>query len=241
MYRLYYWPGIPGRGEYVRLVMEQAGADYVDVARLPEAEGGGAAAVGRALRGELGGVLPFAPPILQHGGLVICQTPSVCRYVARRHGLWPDDPALDPVALQLLLTVADLVTEAHDTHHPVSSSLYYEEQRDAAIASAAKFREVRMGKFLGWMASVLSASGGVWMVGGALSAVDLAVFQTLEGLRYAFPRAWAKAEPEYAVLAALRDRVAAQPRIAAYLASPRRLGFNEHGLFRRYPELDAAD
>lgn len=238
MYRLYYWPGLPGRGEYVRLVLEQAGAEWVDVARLPPEQGGGVEAVTRVLRGELKGVRPFAPPVLEHDGLVIHQTSNICRYVGLRHGLWPADPRLDPVALQLQLTIADLVNEVHETHHPVSTALYYEQQQDVAIRAAAHFREHRMFKFLSWMESVLDENGGTWMLGDALTAVDLAVFQTCEGLRYAFPRTWAKAEREHPAIVSLRDRVAAQPRIAAYLASPQRLPFNEHGIFRRYPELD---
>jgi glutathione S-transferase len=234
MYRLYYWPGLPGRGEFVRLVLEQAGAAYVDVARLPEADGGGAAAVTRVLRGEL----PFAPPVLEHDGLVICQTPNVCRYLGLRHGSWPSAPRQDAVALQLQLTLADLVNEVHDTHHPVSASMYYEEQREAALQAAARFRAQRLPRFLGWMTAVLRGNGGTWMIGPSLTAVDLAVFQILEGLRYAFPHAFAKAEREHSDLAALRDRVAADPRVALYLASPRRLPCNQHGIFRHYPELD---
>jgi glutathione S-transferase len=237
-YRLVYWPGIPGRAEYVRLVLEEAQAPYVDTAQLPESEGGGVPAVMAALRGELGGVRPYAPPILQHGATVISQTANLCRYVGRRHDLWPADPALDPVALGLQLTVADLVKEAHDTHHPISGELYHEQQEDAALEAARSFRTKRMPKFLRWFERVLADNGGNWIVGDAVSAVDLALFQTIEGLRYAFPRGARAVERETPGLVDLHDRVAARPNVAAYLASDRRQPFNEDGLFRRYPALD---
>ena len=237
-YRLVYWPGLPGRGEYVRLVLEDAGVAYVDTAQLPEEEGGGLRAVEAALRGELGGVRPLAPPILQHGKVVISQTANLCRYVGRRHNFWPADPALDVVALEIQLTVADLVHEAHDAHHPLSVELYYEQQWEAAVEASRHFRAGRMRKFLGWLERVLADNGGNWVVGDHVTAVDLAVFQTLEGLRYAFPSAFAALAPELPGLLSLRDRVAARPRIAAYLASDRRQAFNVHGIFRYYPELD---
>jgi glutathione S-transferase len=238
VYRLYYWPGLPGRGEFVRLVLEQAGAPYVDVARLPESQGGGAAAITRMLKGELGGVVPFAPPVLQHDELVISQTANICRYVGLRHGLWPTDPGQDALALELQLTIADLVDEVHGTHHPISSATYYEQQKDAALEAARGFREHRMVRYLRWLEKVLEVNGGTWVLGPSLTSLDLSAFQAMEGLKYAFPRAWQKAEPKVPLLVALAERVQEQPNLAAYLASPRRLGFNESGIFRRYPELD---
>lgn len=238
-YRLVYWPGLPGRGEYVRLVLEEAGASYVDTAILPEEEGGGVPAVLEALRGGLGGVRPFAPPILQHGDLAISQTVNVCRYLGLRHGLWPADPALDAVALEIALTVADLVEEVHRTHHPVAVELYYEDQHDAALAAARSFRSSRLPKHLQWLEVVLADAGGTWMVGGSLTAVDLAVFHTMRGLAHAFPRATEALAPSVPLLRALVGRVAARPRIAAWLASDRRQPFSPAGLFRHYPELDA--
>jgi glutathione S-transferase len=238
LYRLYYWPGLPGRGEFVRLVLEQAGAPYVDVGRLPESQGGGAAAITRALKGELPGVVPFAPPILQDGDLVISQSANICRYLGLRHDLWPADPGQDAVALELQLTIADLVHEVHGTHHPVSPSLYYEEQREPAVESARRFREHRMLRFLIWLQSVLDRNGGTWLIGDRVSSVDLAAFQCQEGLEYAFPKAWEVVAARVPKLVTLRQRVGELPNIAAYLASTRRLGFNESGIFRRYPELD---
>jgi glutathione S-transferase len=233
-YELYYWPGLPGRGELVRLVLEDAGAEYRDVAREP----GGVAAL-RAILDAPGGVVPpLAPPVLKHGALIIAQTAVICDHLARRHGLVGDDEAERLAAMQLMLTVMDLLTEAHDVHHPISSSLYYEDQKPEAKLRAAAFLEARLPKFLGYFERVVAAKNTRCLL-GAHSYVDLAVFQVLEGLAYAFPRAFAARSAEIPQLLALRDRVRERPRIAAYLASPRRQPFTEQGIFRRYPELDA--
>lgn len=240
-YVLYYWPWIQGRGEFVRLVLEDAGADYVDVARLPEAEGGGARAVVERLEREDAGTPPFAPPVLEAEGLVLSQTPAIARFVAEREGLAPASEAERRRADALALTIADFVLEVHDTHHPLGAPLHYEEQREEAARRAAVFRERRMPKFLGYFERVLAgngASGGRALVGEDVSYVDLSMFQLLEGLAYAFPRAWERAAEAHPRLRALRDRVAERPGIAAYLASERRIPFNEDGIFRRYPELD---
>jgi glutathione S-transferase len=232
-YALYYWPSIPGRGEYVRLVLEQAGAAYVDVARR---EGNGA--VLAAVRGDLGGVPALAPPVLKDGELVIAQTANICAYLGIRHGLAPADDGGRAIALQLQLTIADLAAEAHDTHHPVGTGLYYEDQREEAKRAADSFRRQRIPKFLGYFERVLGASGGPWLLGEALTFPDLSLAHTVEGLRYAFPRAMSSFEDDIPGVVALAASVAALPRIAAYRASDRCLPFNENGLFRRYPELD---
>ncbi len=232
-YQLYYWPTIQGRGEFVRLVLEEAAADYVDVARLPAADGGGAPAILRVLR-ETPGVAPFAPPILRDGALTLAQTANICAYLAENHALVADDRAARVHANQLQLTVTDLVAEVHDTHHPLSTGLYYEDQRAAAVERAKGFREERMPKYLGYFERQLHDDHLL----STFSYVDLSLFQVLRGLEYAFPRAFARVTRETPKLVALGERVAARPRIAAYLASPRRIAFNEQGIFRRYPELD---
>lgn len=237
-YELYYWPGLPGRGEPVRLVLEDVGADYVDVARLPKREGGGAAAIQRALSGELGGTLPFAPPVLRSGKRVIAQTAVICDYLARRHGLVPTSEEGRLAALQHMLTFADLVAETHDVHHPIATSLYYEDQKREAKRRADAFLAQRMPKFLGYFERILASKTRSCLVGGAHSYVDLMAFQVLEGLAYAFPRGFERIAGDIPRLLALRDRVRARPRIARYLSSPRRLPFNEQGIFRHYPELD---
>ena len=95
---------------------------------------------------------------------------------------------------------------------------------------------------LGYFEEVLrhNPAGDKHLVGARLSYPDLSLFQMVAGLRYAFPRAMARLERRIPRVVALHDRVAARPRIAAYLASERRIPFNEEGIFRHYPELDAA-
>ncbi len=239
-YELYYWPHIPGRGEFVRLTLEEGGADYVDVARLPEQEGGGRPAVQRMLEQTSGGQPPYAPPILKAGKLVICQTANILQYLGPRLGLVPKVEATRLWAHQLQLLITDWVVEAHDSHHPIAKSLYYEEQKAEALRRAENFKSLRLPKFLGYIERVLKENpgGDACLVGNSLSYVDLSVFQVMAGLDYAFPRTMARLKPAYPKLAVLCQRVPERPRIAAYLASPRRMPFNQHGLFRHYPELD---
>jgi glutathione S-transferase len=235
-YELFYWAGIQGRGEFVRLALEEAGADYVDVAR----EAGGEGAMLRLLDGEEVEQPPFAPPYLRAGGRLIGQTANILLYLGPRHDLAPTAEAGRLWAHQLQLTIADLVDEAHDTHHPIASSLYYEDQHPEAKRRAADFLKSRVPKYLGYFEKVLGrnkARGG-HLVGAKLSYPDLSLFQVVAGLRYAFPHAMARLEPEYPRVVALHDTVAGRRRIAAYLASNRRIAFNQHGIFRQYPELD---
>jgi glutathione S-transferase len=234
-YELYYWPGIPGRGEYVRLAFEDAGVPYDDVCRGP----GGIAALRRVLAGELGGPRPFAPPVLRHGDVLVAQTAAILHWVAPRIGAVPDDPRARLAAHQHELTISDLVVEAHDIHHPIAGSLYYEDQKVEAARRAEVFVRERLAKLLGYVEDVLVRAGGDHLI-GAPSYVDLSWFHTLAGLRYALPRAMARLDEAIPRTRALEARVRARPRIAAYLASPRRQAFNEHGLFRHYPELDEA-
>ncbi len=237
-YELYYWPILPGRGEFVRLVLEEAAVPYVDVARLPEEEGGGFKPLLEFVQGERPGQPAYAPPILVHGELVLAQSAAICAYLGERHGLAPNDPAKRMQALQLQLTLADVTDEAHDTHHPINAALYYEDQKDAASAASRQFLEQRLPRFLSYFERVVERSGGDWLMGDALTYADLSLFQLLEGLAYAFPNGFARVAESIPLILALRDRVAVRPRIAAYLESDRRLAFNEHGVFRYYPELD---
>jgi glutathione S-transferase len=212
----------------------------VDVARLGEAQGGGAAAVAEAMARGLGrGIAPFAPPFLVHGDLVLSQTANICRYLGEHHGLAPLDEGARWQLSGLALTIADLVEEVHAVHHPIASSLYYEDQSDAAARAAQCFRDERLPRFLGYFGAILDDCGGPWLLGTEASYADLMLFQVLEGLSYALPRAYAHAVAAVPRLSALREGVARRPRIAAYLASERRIPFNEMGIFRRYPELDS--
>ena len=238
-YELFYWPSIQGRGEFVRLALEEAGAEYVDVARLPVDEGGGVAAIQRFLKGHEDGALPFAPPFVRVDGVVVAQTASILAFIGPRLGLVPDDDAAPrAAALQLSLTIADVVAEVHDTHHPVATALYYEDQQPEAKRRAETFVTQRMPKYLGYFERVLARTGK-GLVGPSLTYSDLGLFQLVDGLRYAFPRAMDNVEHAAPRVVALHAQVAKRPRIAAYLASPRRIPFNEDGIFRRYPELDA--
>jgi glutathione S-transferase len=240
-YQLYYWPTIPGRGEFVRLALEEGGADYVDVARLSEAQGGGVKALMRVMRDETSDLQPLAPPFLKVGALIIAQTANILHYLGPRLHLVPDDEISRLRAHQLQLTIADFVSEAHDVHHPIGVSLYYEDQRAEALRRAPLFISERMPKYLGYFERALERnSDGTrsHLVGASLSYVDLSLFQLIGGLQFAFPRAMVQLAPRIPLSLALHDRVASQPRVAAYLASSRRLPFNQHGIFRHYPELD---
>ena len=234
-YELYYWDGIQGRGEFVRLALEEAGADYVDVARE---KGTGAL---MALWESADIATPsFAPPILVDGRRVIGQTANILLHLGARHGLAPKAEATRLWTNQIQLTIADFVTEIHDVHHPIGSAFYYEDQKREAKRRARWFREERMGRFLGWFEAILARNpkGSKFLVGARLSYADLSLFQVVAGLRYAFPEAMARLAADCPLVVSLHDRVAARPRIAAYLRSERRIPFNEDGLFRHYPELD---
>jgi glutathione S-transferase len=232
-YELFYWPTIQGRGEFVRLALEEAGAPYVDVARAP----GGVRAMMRLIEGPNGGLPPFAPPFLRSGKLVVAQTANILLYLAPRHRLVPGTERARLHAHQLQLTVTDLLAEAHDTHHPLSVELYYEDQKAAARERAGAFVRHRIPKYLGYFEHVLDRAGGTGML-GRFSYVDLSMFQVIEGLEYAFPKAMRRVAKTIRGLLRLRDRMAGRPRIAAYLGSSRRIPFNEDGIFRHYPELD---
>ena len=245
-YELHYWPDIQGRGEFVRLALEEADADYVDVARAGTAEAGGLRGMMKLLGGkDLGGkdlaTPPFAPPFLKAGRLVIGQTANILLYLGDHHGLAPASESGRLWTHQLQLTVTDFVKEIHDTHHPVGSGLYYEEQESEAKRYAEGFLSERLPKYLSYFEQVAKQNprGDKFMVGARLTHVDLSMFQVIEGLRYAFPSAMRRFEPRIPKLVGIHDRVAERPRIARYLASPRRIPFNESGIFRHYPELDA--
>jgi glutathione S-transferase len=234
-YALYYWPEIPGRGELVRLALEDAGAPYVDVARTHE----GVASIMRVLKGEHGGLRPFAPPVLVHGALVLSQTANILLYLGPRHELAPSDERGRHAANQLQLTIADLVSEVHDAHHPIATSLYYEDQKPEAARRASHFVKERAPKYLGYFEQVLTGNGGQHCVGDAVSYVDLSLMHVIDGLEYAFPKSFARWAKKVPALLELRERMHERPRVAEYRESDRCLGFNEQGIFRRYPELDA--
>ncbi|MEW6688197.1 MAG: glutathione S-transferase [Pseudomonadota bacterium] len=233
-YLLYYWPGIQGRGEFIRLALEDAGAPYVDVARRP----GGMAAMEKFMDSPALKRIPFAPPFLKAGERVIAQTANILLYLGPRLRLAPREEAGRLWVHQLQLTIADWLVEAHDVHHPIGSGLYYEEQKTEAKRRAADFLAARLPKYLEYFESVLERARGRYLLGNSATYADLSLFQMIAGLRYAFPRATVRLERRCPRVVALHDRVAQRPRLAAYLASPRRIAFNRQGIFRHYPELD---
>jgi glutathione S-transferase len=236
-YELYYWSGLPGRGEFVRLAFEETGTAYVDVARCP----GGTAAMMKIMHGGAAPP-PFAPPFLKAGDLIISHVANILMFLGPRLGLAPQDQAGQHILHGMQLTIADFVAEAHDAHHPISGELYYEDQKKAAQTRTATFLANRIPKYLGYFELVLQQNphGATHAFGAALTYVDLSLFQLVEGLRYAFPRAMRGYAADYPGLARCHDAVRRRPRIAAYLKSERRIAFNETGIFRHYPELDHA-
>lgn len=234
-YELYYWPEIQGRGEFVRLALEDAGASYVDVARGK----GGTERMMRLMEGRGTETIPYAPPFLKAGRLVIGQSANILLYLGARHGL---APKAEPGRLwvhQLQLTVADFVKEIHDTHHPIASSLYYDDQKTEAKRYTEHFLKERAPKYLGYFERVIGKSGGPFLTGRKLTYADLSLFQIVAGLRYSFPSAMKRIETKVSRAVEVHDRVIARPNIERYLNSKRRIAFNEWGIFRRYKELDA--
>jgi glutathione S-transferase len=240
-YELYYWPQVQGRGEFVRLALEDAGAVYVDVARGAERDGHGVPALLAILQGDGVTHPPFAPPFVRDGAILVGQTAAILFYLGSRIGLAPDDEAGRLWTHQIQLTITDLVAESYHSHHPIDEDLYFHEQKPEAMHRAEVFRRTRLPKFLGWFERVLSnnPAGDAWLVGEKTTYADLSLFQVLAGLDYAFPKATAAVLAGLPRVTALRSAVAQRPRIRAYLASNRRIPFNEFDIFRCYPELDA--
>lgn len=238
-YELYYWDGIQGRGEFVRLALEEAGADYIDMTRQ-SGRGRGTGAMLAIMQSDSEAHIPFAPPFLKEGDLIIPHVANILLYLGPKLGLAPDDEGLRYVVNGLQLTITDFVAEVHDTHHPIATSLYYEDQKEEAKARSADFIKERIPKFLGYFERVLQRNpdGPKHIAGDALTYVDLSLFQIIEGLVYAFPKAMSSYRDKYPLLAALHDSVEQRPNIAHYLKSDRRLAFNTEGIFRHYPELD---
>lgn len=235
-YELYYWPSIPGRGEFVRLALEEAGVAWHDMAQEP----GGMDAMMRLLEPHGAAHPPFAPPVLKAGRLLIGQTANILFYLGAHEGLAPKSEAGRLWVHQLQLTMADLVDEIHDSHHPIAASLYYEDQKAEAERRARDLRQNRLPKFFGYFEAVLEAQSGKgrFLTGRRITYADLSLFQIVEGVDYAFPKAAKKLQRSHRHVWALRDAVAARKRLAAYLASARRRPFSKDGLFRHYPELD---
>jgi glutathione S-transferase len=239
-YELHYWTGIQGRAEFVRLALEEAGAAYVDVARNFKSMQEGAPALMAFLDRPDIAHPAFAAPVLKDGDMVIGQTSAILLYLGDRHGLAPDDAVNRLWTHQIQLTIADLVGEAHDAHHPLGGNIYYEAQKEEARRRTENFREKRIPRFIGWLEKILARNpdGADFLVGKAITYADLSLFQAVAGLAYAFPKQMARTLGEAPRVAALHAAVSVRPRIAAYLKSDRRLPFSTDGVFRHYPELD---
>ncbi|CAN7462172.1 glutathione S-transferase [Rhizobium sp. LjRoot30] len=239
-YELYYWDGIPGRGEFVRLALEDAGAAYVDIVRGSEAQGQGTTAMLDILGSRQEANIPFAPPFLRDGEVLVSHVANILFYLGPKLGLSPQDEQGRIFANGLQLTLTDFIAEIHDCHHPIATSLYYEDQKTEAKRRTGSFIAERLPKFLRYFERVLqqNPAGRAHSVGDAATYVDLSLFHVVEGLRYAFPKAMTAAEKDIPLLIALHDAVRQRPKIKAYLGSERRLAFSEAGIFRHYPELD---
>jgi len=237
---LFYWPGLQGRGEFIRLALEEAGLEYIEVGAGRAEDNQGVPAITHWLDGEDVARPPFAPPFLKVGSEVIGQTAAILMWLGAHHGLAPTEESARLWTHQVQLTIADAVVEAHESHHPVSAGLYYEDQREEAQRRAVDFREARIPKFLGWFDRVMShnPAGPAFLVGDALTYADLSLYQLVEGLLYAYPKATTRALAECPNVVALHSAVGERPRIKAYLESGRRIPFNAGGIFRHYPELD---
>ena len=219
------------------LPLEDAGADYVDVARDPNF---GRPGIMKFLEDPSLEHPPFAPPFLKAGKLLISQTANILQFLAPRLGLVPKNETTRLWANQLQLTIADWLYETGQTHHPIANVLYYEEQSAEGKKRGAHFASTRIPKFLGYFERILKVNikSGDFLLGKRAAYVDLSLFQMIEGLRYAFPKTMERLEPHHPLVIALHDRIKARPRIAAYLSSPRRLAFNQQGIFRHYPEME---
>ena len=239
-YQLYYWSHVQGRGEVIRLALEEAGVDYTDVAREQNSEEESRNVILNVLQDKTLSRVPFAPPFLVDGGIMIAQAANILLYLSDKIGLAPPDEPGRIFAHQIQLTVTDFLMEVHDTHHPISNAMYYEDQVEEAKMRSANFIENRIPKHMAYYQNILNnnPTKSKWLIGETLTYPDLSIFQIVEGLRYAFPNAFSEVEKHYPKIIALRDAISIQPNTAKYLTSKRRIPFNNMGVFRHYPELD---
>ncbi|KAL2264905.1 hypothetical protein VTJ83DRAFT_7415 [Remersonia thermophila] len=245
-YHLIYWPGIPGRGEFIRLALEEAGAKYTDTAFTETGMDEVLSFVHGKAKDDGINPPPLAPPILKHGDLVLSQTSNILQYLGPRLGLIPDGPG-DPNATYringLTLTALDgMCNEPHDCHHPIATGLFYEDQKTESKRRSEDYVTNRLPKFMSYFERVLeseSSRGSRWLYGGRLTYADLVLFQCVDGLKFMFPKAMGKLERQgkHEGVFALHKAVSDRPRIKAYIESSRRQPYS-NGIYRYYEELD---
>ncbi|UKZ79166.1 hypothetical protein TrVFT333_006916 [Trichoderma virens FT-333] len=225
-YELIYWPGIPGRGEVVRLLFEDAGVAYIDTAKGDNAVPTTLSYMDSSNLGDEKNPPVFAPPVLKHGELVINQLSNILLYLAPKLGLGPASGDGVYHLNSIALTILDgLCVEVHDTHHPIATHKYYEDQKEEAKLRAKAFREERLPKYLTYVQRLLDAktSGE-----GCLDGTKFAFPQTVEKL---------KKSGKYDGVFKLYDAVKERPNIKAYLESDKRIDYSD-GIWRHYPELE---
>lgn len=179
-YELIYWPSIPGRGEFIRLALEEAGVEYTDKAVTSADEAVKDVQAQTTGTGDANNPPTFAPPVLRHDDLYISQTPNILQYIATRHGLAPEGAGLYHVNALALTILDGLSNEAHDTHHPVGVGLYYEDQKEESRRRAKDYVVNRLPKFFDYLQRVLQgkkSGDGPWLYGGKLTYADLVLFQ----------------------------------------------------------------
>ncbi|MXO64197.1 glutathione S-transferase [Altericroceibacterium endophyticum] len=237
VYDFWYWPTLPGRGDFIRYPLEAAQIPYTDCARDAE---DGFAAVAEHLEAKQG-CHAFAVPLLETGSESIAQTANILLFLNQEHGLGPSDAAGMRYLNQLQCDIADITEEVHAVHHPISTAFYYEDQRDAAIQSAEKFREQRIPKYLAHFERIANAHDGDWLLeGDSWSTGDTSIAYLLDGLHFMFPLRMAALQSDYPTIHQIQQKTFALEYLDAYRASDRCAAFGTEGIFRNYPELDAA-
>jgi glutathione S-transferase len=189
-----------GRAEVTRLVLAEAGVQYEEENfAVPE----GFAALKKS------GRLPFlAVPIWEDNGFTLAQSAAIANHIARAHGLRGKNPREEALVDQALGAAEDV----------------REEYRKLMRADASKRAEVRaellstsLPRWFGHLERQLGATG--YFVGGSITVGDLAIWYAIEiGKDNGFGAALADCPK----LNAWFDRVAARPKIAEYLKSPKR-------------------
>ncbi|KAI0205629.1 glutathione S-transferase protein-like protein [Astrocystis sublimbata] len=256
-YELIYWCSCPARGEHIRLALEEAGAPYSDTLSLGMEKCWKKVEeyIADDYMGESGNPPYYAPPFFKHGSLMISQTSNILMYLGPRLGLSGSKEGDAYRVNALALTALDgLSDEVHQTHHPIAHDLFWEDQKEESRRCSKEWVKDRLPKHLGFWDKVLKcekalpgawsmgeseASPGPWLLGDTFTYADLVLFQCIDGVLFAFPRAMkqAKDSGKYDRVFQLHDAVAARPNIAAYLSSNRRQEYNI-GIYRYYEEND---